>query len=269
MTFWVTLGKTLSYSSPHSAAPVLTAPMFAAHIPSGSQTLPSRPFSAKSQSSQVPYTYQTKEDMLHVLGMPSWGDTVHSYGCAKDVAPFSCPADAVITLNTNGNISKACFRQKHSFRLCCARDQSQFPFPSPLWLFFFSNGAICTGFAKNSFWREIIFPKGTNISLEELNSLRSVLLVGFMFWKPEAFFNSQNRIFPTFHPQIPFSQELLLYYCNILSSLSVRYQQRSVLPSYIKTSIYIFPLEAHGIFTSPTVHPPAAIPALSITLARC
>lgn len=165
MTFWVTLGKILSYSSPHSAAPVLTAPIFAAHIPSGSQTLPSRPFSAKSQSSQVPYTYQTKEDMLHVLGMPSWGDTVHRYGCAKDVAPFSCPADAVITLNTNGNISKACFKQKHSFRLCCARDQSQFPFPSPLWLFFFFQmepsvqGLPKIVFeGKSSFQKEQIFP---------------------------------------------------------------------------------------------------------------
>lgn len=133
---------------------------------------------------------------------------------------------------------------------------------SPL-AFFFSNGAICTGFAKNSFWREIIFPKGTNISLEELNSFWNILLVGFVFWKPEAFFNSQNRIFPTFHPKIPFSQELLSYYYNILSSSSVRHQWRSVLPSYIKTSIYISPLEVHGIFASPTAHPPAAIPAHS------
>lgn len=136
-------------------------------------------------------------------------------------------------------------------------------------LVFLSGTTIWAGLAKTSFWREIIFSKRTNISLEQLNPFWNILLVGFIFWKLETFFNPQNRFFSLFIQKYTFPRNWYYIITIYYPSLSVKYQWRYELLSYIKISIYTFPLQANSIFTSPSAHSPAVIPADLHSLARC
>lgn len=161
----VTQGKTLNSLSPCSLPPLLAPPVFAAQVPfasqtlpSGRQTLPNSAFLAKSPNLQDPCASQIQENLVHVPGVPSREHKAHSQGCTRDVAPFLYPADAVLTLNTNGNISTACLKQKHSYRLPHARDQPQLPFLSLLW-FLFQTQSSEQGWPKKIFKGNYLFKR--------------------------------------------------------------------------------------------------------------
>lgn len=118
-------------------------------------------------------------------------------------------------------------------------------------LAFLSDTTIWTGLAKNSFWREIVFSKGTNISLEQLISFWNILLVSFMFENLKHFSILKTGFFSLFIQKYTFPRDCYYIITMYYPSLSVKYQWRYVLLSYIKISIYTFPTWSKRYFYQP------------------